>query len=794
MADAGAIPETEPQAQSAGQPRRRAVRWYQGLSFRGIVGLVLVAALLVAGTWYVLESRGKQLVLEESSRLIEQMGNNAVSGLLVRSSEIAALTRSIVTVSGTLPKEVDVFNHTLPSLFDFNGDLAVAGGGFWPQPHAFDPELERRSFFWGRNAQTHALEYFDDYNQPGPGYHNEEWYAPARHVAPGSCYWSQSYMDPYSYQPMVTCTVAQYAEGQFSGVATVDLRLEGLAAFADSWRQKTGGYVFIVDRNNRFITYPDEQKVKRIGTDDKGGRTEEFITADEFAQAEPLFRPIADVLQALNQEIITAARSKLGDQLDQIASQIDQDSYQIDTAAATLVAAITADPLAERFSIERSTLYRSFEMPSDARLGKPVLTFVFNVPSSYWKLVVVKPFDEATAVADDISRSLLIYLVPSVLLVILLAYLFLSRGMIVPLERSAAAMHQVGELIAERRYTELPQHHLKVRGRDEIAVLGHSFNELITRVVDNEGQLAQVNVILEQRVKERTAELSKALSELKSSQLQLIQSEKMASLGQMVAGVAHEINTPLGYVKNNVLMGRDITDRITGLIELACKVTESLTDGQASEAQLERELAQLQAQAQALRSEGVRDDLAVLFDDTIYGIEQISDMVVNLRNFSRLDEARVKDTQINECVESTLQIARNVLKNRVEVVKQLGTVPTVSCSPSQINQVLLNLINNGAQAIGDKGTLTIATTADAKFVHISVQDDGKGIPADVLPRIFDPFFTTKKVGEGTGLGLSIVYKIVQQHGGRIKVSSKPGVGTRFIISLPLQEAQTTDQA
>jgi signal transduction histidine kinase len=167
---------------------------------------------------------------------------------------------------------------------------------------------------------------------------------------------------------------------------------------------------------------------------------------------------------------------------------------------------------------------------------------------------------------------------------------------------------------------------------------------------------------------------------------------------------------------------------------------------------------------------------------------------VNLRNFSRLDEARIKDTQLNECVESTLQIARNVLKNRVRVVKNLGPVPTVSCSPSQINQVLLNLINNAAQAVEEQGTVTISTTSDEQFVHVSVQDDGKGIPADVLPRIFDPFFTTKKVGEGTGLGLSIVYKIVQQHGGRIKVSSKPGVGTRFIISLPLHEVQATGQA
>ena len=152
--------------------------------------------------------------------------------------------------------------------------------------------------------------------QPGNGYHHEEWYVPAEYVAKGSCYWSQSYMDPYSYQPMVTCTVAQWEQGQFNGVATVDLRLEGLEAFADDWRQKTGGYVFIVDRNNRFITYPDAAKVKRIGKDDKGGRTEEFITAAEFAAAEPLFKPLADALQLITTSTVPAIFSASGNDLN----------------------------------------------------------------------------------------------------------------------------------------------------------------------------------------------------------------------------------------------------------------------------------------------------------------------------------------------------------------------------------------------------------------------------------------------------------------------------------------------
>lgn len=776
------------------RPRARGASWFRGLSFRVIVGVLLVAALLVSGTWWVLESRGKALVLEESGRLIEQMGNNAVSGLLVRANEINALTLGVATVSSQLPKDVDTFQRTLPPLLDFSGDRAVAGGGYWPQPFAFEPATERRSFFWGRNAETHALEYFDDYNQPGNGYHNEEWYVPAKYVAPGACYWSQSYMDPYSYQPMVTCTVAERQGGAFTGVATIDLRLEGLTAFAESWRQKTGGYVFIVDRNNRFITYPDADKVKNIGTDDKGKRTEEFTTAADYAAKEPLFAPLAAVLSELNTETIAAAKQKLGPRLEEIAKEIDEGSYQIDATQSQLIAAITADPLKERFSIERSTLYQQFEMEQDPQLKARTLAFVFHVPETYWKLVVVKPYSEATAVADTISRELVLYLVAAALVVILLAWFLLSRSVIAPLERSARVVQTVGDLIAERRYQELTEHHLAVRGRDEIGVLNASFNELIDRVVDNEGKLAQVNVMLEQRVKERTAELQKAMGDLQASQLQLIQSEKMASLGQMVAGVAHEINTPLGYVKNNVLMAQDFATQLGALVRGTAELTALLEQGTTDEATLAAKLAEVRSQAVGLRDSGVEDDLKTIFEDTVYGIEQISEMVVNLRNFSRLDEAKVKDTNLHECLDSTLNIARNVLKSKAEVVRHYGEIPTVTCSPSQMNQVFLNLINNAAQAIEGQGQITISTSADAEFVQVAIQDNGKGIPGEVLPKIFDPFFTTKKVGEGTGLGLSIVYKIIQQHGGKIRVSSKPGTGTRFIISLPRGERQATKEA
>lgn len=764
-------------------PDKKKAGWHQGLGFRGTIGLILVAGWIALGTFLVMETQGKKLVLAESARLIEEVGNNAVSGLQVRSSEIAALTRSVALTSGRLTKDVAVFQATLPTVLDFNGDHAVAGGGYWPQPFAFDPLVERRSFFWGRNAEN-QLEYFDDYNQPGPGYHHEEWYVPAQYMPPSACYWSQSYMDPYSYQPMVTCTVGDWENQTFKGVATIDLRLEGLSAFAESWRQKTGGYVFIADRNNRFITYPDLDRVKNIGKDDKGNRTEEFITTEQFSAREPLFKPIADALAALNTETIAAARNKLGKKLDVIAAQIDKDSYQIDAKQAELVAAITTNPLAERFSLQRSTLFQALEVARDPVLNKRSLVYLFHVPNSYWKLVVSKPYDDAIAVADGISRSLVFYLLLSALVAVVIAYWVLNRSLIAPLQRSARAMQQVSGLIAERRYEELEKYHLEVKSKNEIGVVANSFNELIDRVAHDEHQLARINIVLEQRVKERTADLSKALSELKSSQTQLIQSEKMASLGQMVAGVAHEINTPLGYVKNNVLLAQDFTTQMGALVRSGAELSELLARDDSSERAVEEKLLEVHQLAHHLREAGVEADLRQLYEDTLYGLEQIAEMVVNLRNFSRLDEARVKDTQINDCLDSTLNIARNLLKNRAEVVKQYGELPTISCSPSQINQVFLNLINNAVQAVAEDGRITIMTRADEQYVYIAIQDNGQGIDPEVLPRIFDPFFTTKKVGEGTGLGLSIVYKIIQSHGGKINVASKLGVGTRFTISLP----------
>lgn len=293
---------------------------------------------------------------------------------------------------------------------------------------------------------------------------------------------------------------------------------------------------------------------------------------------------------------------------------------------------------------------------------------------------------------------------------------------------------------------------------------------------------------IESRLTVQNDSLAQSLRRLRESQSQLVQSEKMASLGQMVAGVAHEINTPLGYVKNNVELAQMVIEQMrvmqTAYDDLLAAMQSPQTD--------ETSLQQCFAKVMQVRTESVdfsTDEMKTLFTDTLYGLDQIGELVTNLRNFSRLDRVPVDDVNINDCVESTLKIAHNLLKNKVEVIRKLSDVPPVSCAPSQINQVILNLLTNAAQAIEDRGRIIVSTSFVDDYVHIVVKDTGKGIAQEHLNRIFDPFFTTKQVGKGTGLGLSISQKIVQDHAGLIRVKSKPGVGTAFCVSLPVRRIQ-----
>ena len=302
------------------------------------------------------------------------------------------------------------------------------------------------------------------------------------------------------------------------------------------------------------------------------------------------------------------------------------------------------------------------------------------------------------------------------------------------------------------------------------------------------GTVLDVLKAMESRVGQRNRVLRQALVDLKESQVQLVQSEKMASLGQMVAGVAHELNTPLGYGTNNVQLLRELSLPLLQLATAQAEVADCLADPSCDEPRLAAALDSAATSRAQAAPELLAEDLQQLFADTGYGLGQIAELVVGLKDFARLDRAMSEQVDLNDCIRSALLIARNNLKDKAEVLQQLGELPAIACAPSQINQVLLNLLNNAAQAIDGFGRIQVKTWAEADYVLISIEDSGRGMSAEVQKRIFDPFFTTKPVGEGTGLGLSISFKIIQDHGGTIRVASVLGRGTRFVLRLPRRQA------
>ncbi len=281
------------------------------------------------------------------------------------------------------------------------------------------------------------------------------------------------------------------------------------------------------------------------------------------------------------------------------------------------------------------------------------------------------------------------------------------------------------------------------------------------------------------------AETMRLNQELETAQVKLVQSERLAAIGQLSAGVAHEMNSPLGFVSSNFSSleryARDLLEVVTAYHKACAGMQDE--GGALSRARQRYEDAEVAYLA---------EDLPQLFAETRDGIDRVQRIVRDLRDFSRVGEQEWLYADIHRGIESTLNILRNQLKHKVEVVKDFGKVPEIWCIPSQLNQVFLNLFLNAAHAIEDRGTITIRTRMEENNLVVAISDTGRGMEASVLARIFEPFYTTKPSGEGTGLGLPLTEEIVLRHGGRIRVSSEPGVGTTFHVELPVTGFSDTD--
>ncbi|MBK9322184.1 MAG: HAMP domain-containing protein [Bdellovibrionaceae bacterium] len=348
-----------------------------------------------------------------------------------------------------------------------------------------------------------------------------------------------------------------------------------------------------------------------------------------------------------------------------------------------------------------------------------------------------------------------ISVVGGIILILIVTILVTSSWVLKPLYDLVEALQRFETSEAA---VEIP-----VKNETEIGLLTASFNEMSRRIFQARSEL-----------KKKIFELEAANQELKDTQTKLVHSAKMISLGQLVAGVAHELNNPIGFIYSNMSHLRDYSEKLIKLIEKA-----------------ENEPDKLSLAKKEFEYDYIIKDLPKLISSCEDGARRTKDIVLGLRNFSRLEEAKLKEIDIHESLDTTLNLLAGEIKNRIELHKLYEPIPKVACYASQVNQVFMNILSNALHAIDGMGHIWISTQVlrnpsdKIGKVQVSIQDSGKGMTPETLEKIFDPFFTTKGVGQGTGLGLSISYGIIQSHGGEISVRSEVGVGTEFIVVIPV---------
>jgi len=366
--------------------------------------------------------------------------------------------------------------------------------------------------------------------------------------------------------------------------------------------------------------------------------------------------------------------------------------------------------------------------------------------------------------------------------------------------RLTGPLRELKRVVSEITQTGDLSQRVRLPSRDELGTLAKAFNLMAARMLraseEREQFVRELETSaqdLETKVRKRTRELTTAneelrrtLNDLKSAQSQLIHQEKMASLGQLVAGVAHEINNPIGFIYANF---PHLEEYVVALLDVLDEF-QRLPMAKSTRQRMESRLA-------AADMDFLRDDLLKIIRSGKSGAARVKDIISSLRSFSRLDEAVLKAAVLEEGLDDTVGLLQHHLRNRIQLVRDYQLRLPVLCRPGQMNQVFMNILHNALQAIDGPGTISISTRSDGEWAVVAIADNGRGIAPDIRHRIFDPFFTTKKVGEGTGLGLSISYGIVKNHGGRIDVASELGRGSTFTIYLPLTHDElsgTTEEA
>ena len=439
------------------------------------------------------------------------------------------------------------------------------------------------------------------------------------------------------------------------------------------------------------------------------------------------------------------------------------------------------DAIESSLLFDRETLVDNYYLP-DAKEAGMLLVHPFKIQEENWYVILGLSLQSVRKAAHGlILRNLMLGTL--ILVLAILGSFALSKS----ISRPVISLANSADIISHGNL----DHRVTVRSKDEVGFLAHSFNRMIDNLKKAMGdrlkadeQLREYSQNLEKMVEERTAELKQTIVDLQNTQSQLLQSEKMASIGQLAAGVAHEINNPVGFVKSNLGTMSEYREDLARLLDQH-KLIETTSINE-KDGPIRKALENIEKVKEEIDFDFIMEDFPKVIEESIDGMERVTKIVSDLKDFAYVDKTELEHADINEGIKSTLSIVWNELKYKAEVIKDLGDIPLIECYPQRLNQVFMNILVNAAHAIEKKGTIRVSTRADDGHVEIRISDTGKGIPPEVMPKIFDPFFTTKEVGKGTGLGLNMAYNIIEKHKGTIDVESEVGKGTTFIIRLQIE--------
>ena len=489
--------------------------------------------MMIGAFLWVMETEGRPAIEKTERQYIRQTGEATVALISQYMDKSASLALTMANIAESLPLDKAVFEQTFKHALDESSVKEfVAGGGIWPEPFALDKRRQRHSFFWGRSSDG-QLEQFQDYNDPkGMGYHNEEWYVPARYAAPGKVYWSRSYVDPYTLEPMLTATAPIYRQGKFFGVSTIDIQLSAFKSLLAQQAKRFHGYAYVLDRSGTFLSFPDDSISKRMVLTENQEQKLQYISIQRAAESTPFLPNMDDVLEAME----NMSRSNRG--LSEQAKRLADSSYQISLEEGFRIASIMANPLAKK-TIGNSFI-KQMNLSNDPIINGAVSIQIFHIPDSYGKLILVVPNQILNEKSESIIQSVLWAFTWAILAGLIFGLVYLEWVLISPLRKMR---DQVMQFDHSRAITGI--------GIGELADLANQFN-------NRNQQLLDLNLTLSESVKE-AQKATKAKS-------------------QFLANMSHEIRTPMNGVLGmlDIVLRTELNQKQHHFITVAKSSAENL--------------------------------------------------------------------------------------------------------------------------------------------------------------------------------------------------------------------------